>query len=352
MNLGISNLEQLPWQTQQAFEELIVQLQAWANGTPKPIDPTQTNATQFDQSSLFSHVNLQFATNAPWSLRWLRGPWLADPDGNSTHIAVLRPPQWTGNQNDYQPQGIDTALGMEIETDAARTLTGLHVSARSKRFFLIVNVGNFAITIKHASASSAAVNRFGLPANADLVLGSAEMAWMFYSVGSQVWRLAGTSAPGTAWGGGAAWNVTGSGDTVATGTLTNAQIKALSVTPVTIVTGPGAGFMNIPTGFWIHTRQPTAYDASAAFIIRYAGAASGVPLIGSLNAVTATTNIFRYNQGVLVNNAANSTAADTTVVGKDPDNAAIEISTPTVLNLGGVGNSVAWMLTYKTIAVF
>lgn len=298
MNLGISNLEQLPYQTANAFEELIVQIQAWANGRASTIDPNQTTARPFDSSTLFDHVNNQFSTNAPWSLRWLNGPWLADPDGNSTHVAILRPPTWAGNQHDYAPTGIDTALGMELETDAARNLTGVKIAARSKRFLLIVNVGNYAITIKHNDPSSAAVNRFGLPAGADLVLGSAEMAWMFYSVGSEVWRLAGTSAPASAWGGGIVLPATNL--TPVQLNIYPSQYRTLNSAPVSLIAAPGAN-TSMALVSWVLEQDLDAstggsnYSASVAVSLRFSGVAQDlVTSIGVSNPPAPVRRYVRY----------------------------------------------------------
>lgn len=122
--------------------------------------------------------------------QWLLGPWIFDELGNDSHHAVLRPPQWTANQNNYAPAGIDTAFGMEIESDAARDLTGISVGGhRQKRLMWLINVGNYDITIKHNSSSSIAANRFGLVGSADVTLSSGAMAWVYYSVGSEVWRI-------------------------------------------------------------------------------------------------------------------------------------------------------------------
>lgn len=339
MNLGISNLEQLPWQTANAFEELIVQIQAFMNGTASAINPNQTTASPFDQSTLFNHVNTQFATNAPWSLRWLNGPWLADPDGNSTHVAILRPPKWAANQHDYAPQGIDTALGMEVETDAARNLTGVKIAARSKRFLLIVNVGNFAITIKHNDATSAAVNRFGLPAGNDLVLGSAEMAWMFYSVGSEVWRLAGTSSStfgGTPAGQGTLKFIKFS--------LTDAQVKSLGTTPVSAIPAPGAGKVIFVQQWMSYSVIRNAYTSATRTVsLRFVGSSTSVT--NTMNNATSLTleDQWRTAFGTQASYPGNP--------GFDVTNKAVEIVASGDATGGGVGNTFDFYVSYTVFTV-
>lgn len=338
MNLGISNLEQLPWQTANAFEELIVQIQAFMNGQASTIDPNQTTARPFDQSTLFDHVNTQFATNAPWSLRWLKGPWLADPDGNSAHVAILRPPVWAANQHDYAPQGIDTALGMEVETDAARDLTGVKIAARSKRFLLIVNVGNFAITIKHNDATSAAVNRFGLPAGKDLVLGAAEMAWMFYSVGSEVWRLAGTSSSTYA-------GATGSPIFYAVRDLVLSELQNLHSSPITIVPA-SVGNIIVPLQWTFHDKRGTVgFTGTPTLSLGYPTITLSPILTIPLIAGATTSPGQRYSVANIPAAAQNFDAAV-----NNPSGRSLDLSSNTDVTGGGSGGAWRVSVAYYYVA--
>lgn len=122
--------------------------------------------------------------------RWLIGPWLLGPEGNVTNNAVLRPPTITTTQNNYAPIGIDTCVGLELESSAAVTITGIRVAARQRRLLKILNRGNFTITFPHNSSGSIAAHRFGFGAAGESVaLPSGRAVWLDYDVGSELWRL-------------------------------------------------------------------------------------------------------------------------------------------------------------------
>jgi hypothetical protein len=122
------------------------------------------------------------------NLRFLKGKILLDELGNSSHVAGLRPPQWTGDQHNYNPPGADYAFLIECTTDADRNLTGLERHWRQKQLVIFGNTGNFNITLKHNHTSSVYYNRFGFPNNADLVIGASEYVWLYYTVGAEIWR--------------------------------------------------------------------------------------------------------------------------------------------------------------------
>lgn len=124
-------------------------------------------------------------------LRYLSGPWLIDNPGNSDNFTYLTPPQITGNQNNYAPAGINYAVGLAVESDANRDITGIQVAERSVRLLLFTNKGNFNITLKHNNAGSNAQNRFGLVGGADVVVASAQEKLLRYDIGSEVWRVVG-----------------------------------------------------------------------------------------------------------------------------------------------------------------
>ena len=124
-------------------------------------------------------------------LRFLAGPWLFNADGNATSSdgdAAVRTAQITADQNDYAPLGMAKAVIIEIESDAARTITGLMIAARQRRMLWVMNRGNFSITWAHNSSSSAAVNRIAHASSADYEQRSGEVVAFLYDVGSRVWR--------------------------------------------------------------------------------------------------------------------------------------------------------------------
>lgn len=126
-------------------------------------------------------------------LRLLLGPLLVDLPGNNAHQAGLRPPIITGNQNNYAPAGIDSAIVVEVESDAGRDITGIrHYRTRQKRILVLGNRGNFTITLRHNNASSIGTNRFSFYTGADIALSSSEYIILWYDVGSEIWRPLGT----------------------------------------------------------------------------------------------------------------------------------------------------------------
>ena len=118
--------------------------------------------------------------------RLLSGPLFLDLLGNSSATARIRPPQITANQNDYNPVGLATALVLQLTSDAARDITGIQVTGRQQRLLIIGNVGGFNITLKDASASSAAANRFDFPA--DIVIAPMEYKWLIYDTDNERWH--------------------------------------------------------------------------------------------------------------------------------------------------------------------
>lgn len=105
---------------------------------------------------------------------------------------TLTPPQITANQNDYAPApgtgvAFNVAYRLRINSDAARDITGLTGGADGRELF-ITNTGSFAITLKNASGSSTAANRFEM--GADVILGSNVSVLIQYDGTSSRWRAA------------------------------------------------------------------------------------------------------------------------------------------------------------------
>lgn len=126
------------------------------------------------------------------NLVFQRGGLYLDEEGSELHVAMLRPPQWAGHQNDYAPPGIRDAFGVEVETGADRNLTGISVSGlRQKRLLLFGNRGNYIVTLKHNSSSSIAVHRIASGTGSDVAVASGEYVWLYYDVGSTLWRVVG-----------------------------------------------------------------------------------------------------------------------------------------------------------------
>jgi hypothetical protein len=118
------------------------------------------------------------------------GPWEI-PRAN-----VLRAAQITGTVNNYAPPGIDTAIVLQITTDAARNMTGLQqYDPNVFRWLLLMNVAGNDLVIKHNDAGSLATNRIACPGSVDFTLNAPNPAsvWMFYDAGAGNWRLIGVA---------------------------------------------------------------------------------------------------------------------------------------------------------------
>lgn len=95
------------------------------------------------------------------------------------------------DQNDWAPAGFKYAGLLRVSATAARNLTGIAGGTDGRRLFLF-NTGTFAITLKDASASSVAANRFSF--GADVTLGAGQAVQLYYSSTDSAWRLMSSAA--------------------------------------------------------------------------------------------------------------------------------------------------------------
>jgi len=72
---------------------------------------------------------------------------------------VISPSQITSNQNNYSPTGLSTATTLRLNSDAARSITGLAGGAAG-RIIVFENIGSFNITLTTEDSASTAANRF------------------------------------------------------------------------------------------------------------------------------------------------------------------------------------------------
>jgi hypothetical protein len=94
------------------------------------------------------------------------------------------PAQITANQNNYALSV--GATHVRLSSDAARTITGFVAEAGSSA--TLHNVGSFAITIAHESASSVAANRVISPTGADLTIPVNSGVTITYDATTARWR--------------------------------------------------------------------------------------------------------------------------------------------------------------------
>jgi hypothetical protein len=125
------------------------------------------------------------------------GPWQTAEDADQTVTLGA-------DVNDFKPPSGDSLIELRLTSDAPRTVTGLYYNdTTTKRYIVVVNVGNFSITLAHNSSSSTDLYRFGCPGSVDLELASSDAALLWYDKRSANWRVIGLSTVAAAGGGGA-----------------------------------------------------------------------------------------------------------------------------------------------------
>jgi hypothetical protein len=102
------------------------------------------------------------------------------------HHSWLTPAQITSNQNNYSPTGLSDATGMRLDTNAARTITGI-ATGGANRSLKLVNIGANPIVLVSESASSTAANRFAFVLGAILLMPNAGIELQYDETSSR-WR--------------------------------------------------------------------------------------------------------------------------------------------------------------------
>lgn len=108
--------------------------------------------------------------------------------GESDAVAavVVTPTSLAADANDW---AIGTGDVFRVAGTAARNITGI-TAGTSGQAILLVNVGSFALTLKHQSASSSAANRFTVPWAGDCILAAnGGNAVLVYDGTSSTWRV-------------------------------------------------------------------------------------------------------------------------------------------------------------------
>lgn len=336
---GITNIEQLPFSTRTAFEELIVQIQAWTDqehyGDGSHKDITVDSVSSPPEASA-NDAAVEILAEDHGHL-WTRGPWLF------SGAASLRPPETSGTLNDWAPQGIDSAIVVELEPGSSSTITitGIKPASAHRRPLILGNrdSGGGLIVIKHQDTGSGEFARFRLPGNADVTLASGEYAWLFYDTDAGRWRMfvTGQAAGGIAEAGG--FTPTTQDLRVASITLADADIKTLSSVPVNTVAAPGSGFVVMPVMFSIQKNFAAgAYGSNPNIFLRWAGVALDLTTAISLTFTAADSRISA---------AVNSFAATTS----SADNKALVVRSTADVTGGNAANTLKVSVVYYLMPV-
>ena len=272
-------------------------------------------------------------------IRWLLGPWVFGPIGSDHAPAVIRPPQLTANQNNYNPPGFETCIGMELESDASRTITGFNVFQRERRCFFILNRGTKDIVFSESDAGSLAANQLGFGTTGDtFTLPQERLVWWQYDVGSAFWRLWGIPAVG----GSNLPPALGSAVLEASVSLTADNIRALDTTYISVVSAPAATKYLNPVLWTIDCDTTVASgDTGHFFELQYNDA--GFDGFYSVGQITADLNNVRRKISVGYNTVARQHVVST----RDPRGKALAVRLSAAKD--GTGTSTAKVVVYYTI---
>lgn len=125
--------------------------------------------------------------------------------GAERQQGYINPAVSAGTLNDWNPTGLAGARIISINASGVVNITGI---AAQPNGTLLTLYGGFnpgpTLTLKNASASSAAGNRFACPGSADFVLASGLTITFWYDGATSVWRVFSTgaapAAAGTSYG--------------------------------------------------------------------------------------------------------------------------------------------------------
>lgn len=125
-------------------------------------------------------------------LMWLYdGSWvsLGTLGGAFVLTGLISPTSLGSDQNNYSPTGLATASLIRLTASTPVNITGLAAPALGGQVILLANIGSNTITLKNASGSSSAANRFALSADYSLAQNKSALIW--YDKTSTNWRLIG-----------------------------------------------------------------------------------------------------------------------------------------------------------------
>lgn len=112
--------------------------------------------------------------------------WMTSLNENVDLAGDISPSQITSDQNNYAPTGFSTACVLKINSDVARSITGIAGGGDGK-LILLLNTGTQPITLANNSSSSTAANRFGFSGK-DIQIGASAIVILLYDSTASRWR--------------------------------------------------------------------------------------------------------------------------------------------------------------------
>lgn len=151
------------------------------DGTTKPITPADSPELPPQEEGI----------------RWMRGPWLLNADGDSALRKGCAAVQFTvagGTYDDWGPDGIDTAVTILLYPSTGEvTLRGIKRFARQSRFLFIANHGAHDFLVKNEASESSVYNRFSWGSSGDIGelirVPTGQMIGFFYNTVNERWKL-------------------------------------------------------------------------------------------------------------------------------------------------------------------
>jgi hypothetical protein len=107
----------------------------------------------------------------------------------------IAPATLTADANDWAPTGLEAADVVRVAGDDAWSVTGIDAPGVAYAL-LLENVGAYALTLEHDSASSAAANRIRCPSGIDLSVPANGAVLVAYDVTDGCWRVIGAAGGG------------------------------------------------------------------------------------------------------------------------------------------------------------
>lgn len=164
----------------------------------KTVEGFATTAATFEQQHTANGLHTDITVDSIGSrtgavvsvdagLLFMGGPYLVDADTEGSVISVTI----TADQARLAPQGIDTAMVVEIASDAARTIHGIAVAAdlrQRRRFLRLVNTGNFDWTLANDSASATNTYERLFFGTGNYTVPSGTFVDLYYHPGGTIWR--------------------------------------------------------------------------------------------------------------------------------------------------------------------
>lgn len=151
--------------------------------------------------------------------------------------STITPAQIIANQNDYNPSNSTNVSVWRLNSDAARTVTGIvaPTSTSGARRLRLINTGTFPITLSNNSSSSAAGNRLLSSTGTGFVLIANGVVDLVYDQTTAAWRFVSLSVPTVAVTVAASYNNDASERTIFSATIPGNQLLGRTVRMVALM---------------------------------------------------------------------------------------------------------------------